>query len=192
MSSKVPVTNCLLCTLRLLLLFYLSLYERCIVWKEGHKEVERKREREKASYPLPLINPLCCGGPVIQRPDFCPFSCWTTPFIFLLIHLCSPPLLLNAAEYSGWSSSKGQRERPLPTPQGLLSKAQTTSGMWRWTMSPSLTSAPDWLSKACSQSGCVIRLNPIKSLLCALKWENLLHPPSLALSFNLSHVVFLN
>ncbi len=132
------------------------------------------------------------GGSVIQGPDFCPFSCWTSPFIFLLIHLCSSPLPLNAAEYSVWSSSKGQRERPLPTPQGLLSKVQTTSGMWRWTMSPSLTSALDWLSKACSQSGCMIRLNPIKSLLCALKWENLLHPPSLALSFNLSYVVFLN
>lgn len=90
----------------------------------------REKEREKASYPLPLINPLCCRGPVIHGPDFCPFSCWTSPFIFLLIHLCSPPLLFNAGEDSGWSSSKGQPERPLPTPQGFLSKAQTTSGMW--------------------------------------------------------------
>jgi len=31
------------------------------------KDIKRQRdiEREETSYPLPLINPLCCRGPVI-------------------------------------------------------------------------------------------------------------------------------
>lgn len=129
MASKVLVTNCLLCTLWLCFCFIYPFMNDALFEKKDMKR-QREREREKASYPLPLINPLCCRGPVIHGPDFCPFSCWTSPFIFLLIHLCSPPLLFNAGEDSGWSSSKGQPERPLPTPQGFLSKAQTTSGMW--------------------------------------------------------------
>lgn len=126
MASKVPVTNCLLCCAGVVaFVLFIPLWMMHCLKRRTQRGGERENQLPITSDKSPLLWGACHTGAWFLSILMLNKSLYLPADSSLL-----PPLLFNAAVDRGWSSSNGQCKRPLFTPQGLLSKAQTASGMW--------------------------------------------------------------